>query len=542
MPTVQAVAAKTKQVQDPCAAYESVFETWRRNRAVCEGERSAKAYDAVLDTVGFRNLLIPFSNTMRPEQYSFYLAEAELPGITAQFARTLIGGLLRKEPVLELPESVPSEVTTWLKHEIAKDSSSMTSFLDSALWEEVQTNRCWVFVDYPVIDDPSALTQQEMEEYRPFVVMYKAESIINWRTRDDGLGRKILDMVLVRGLSEEFYANEFHPTYRDTVWVHELDEDGLYRVRTYKRRDETSSATVTEGSLDPQIGKAAFDLTDVNDTILMGGERLNFIPAWPLNGNVDITRPVLSPFIDKEVALYNKMSRRNHLLYGAATYTPIVHADISDEEFEQIVGAGLGSWMKLPSGSSAGVLETPTAALADMDRAIAASIEEIARLGVRMLAPEADQSGAALQIRNAAQNASLGSLNQRVSATMRQILSFMIEWRFGVEVPETDIKFSMSADFDPAPVGEGWLRLATEWYQQGLIPRSVWLVILKTNDMLPPDYDDEAGRDEITADQEIQAASDRSSYSADLAAQQEAADSADPEQAAGTKQTAGGER
>ena len=203
------------------------------------------------------------------------------------------------------------------------------------------------------------------------------------------------------------------------------------------------------------------------------------------------------PIIDKELALYNKMSRRNHLLYGAATYTPIIASDMTDDEFDEVVSAGLGSWIKLRQGDTASILDTPTAALADMDRAITNAIEEMAKLGIRMLSPETDQSGVALTIRNASQTAQLGMLNNRVSGAMRQIIAFMINWKYNLDLKDSDIEFSLSADFDPTPVGEPRLRLATEWYQLGLIPRSVWLNLLKKNDMLPSDYNDDEGKLEI---------------------------------------------
>jgi hypothetical protein len=98
------------------------------------------------------------------------------------------------------------------------------------------------------------------------------------------------------------------------------------------------------------------------------------IPAWPLNGSIDALEPMLSPIIDKELSLYNKLSRRNHLLYGASTYTPVIVSDMSDDDFQNIVDSGLGTWIRLRQGDDAKVLETPTAALQDMDRAIAATI------------------------------------------------------------------------------------------------------------------------------------------------------------------------
>jgi hypothetical protein len=176
---------------------------------------------------------------------------------------------------------------------------------------------------------------------------------------------------------------------------------------------------------------------------------------------------------------------------------------MTDEDFDKIVGAGLGSWLKLQQGDTASILETPTAALQDMDRAIAAGVEDMAKLGIRMLSPETAQSGIALDIRNAGQTAQLGTLNTKVGNQMATIIAFMLNWRYGTDISSTAVGFELSADFNPTPLGSDWLRLATEWMEKGLIPRSVWLEMLKQNDMMSADYDDEAGRKEITSDELI---------------------------------------
>ena len=236
---------------------------------------------------------------------------------------------------------------------------------------------------------------------------------------------------------------------------------------------------------------------------MMNGERLSRIPAWPLNGSIEPMEPILMPIIDKELALYNKISRRNHLLYGASTYTPIVYSDMQDEDFERIVGAGLGSWIKLGQEDRADVLKTPTDALADMEISIAKAIEEMAKMGIRMLTPETAQSGVALELRNAAQTAQIGALNIKVSNTLAQVIAFMLNWRYGTEYNAEDIQFNLCNDFNPMPIGADWLRLVTEWYENGLVPRSVWLEIIKQNDLVPPEYNDQEGLEEINGDSVI---------------------------------------
>jgi len=495
-------ADKTKTVADPNAEYESMKPIWDRCKAICSGERYVKALDSYLDP-NMGNVLIPFSPSMEIDQYQFYKAEAELPGIVAQFAKMLVGGLLRKKPILELPEGSPDELYEWLMNHFSQDNSSMTAFLDTALWEEIQTSRAWVYVDYPVIENADELTADEALKYAPYPVLWKGQSVINWHMDTDAQGHNLLRRVITRNNIPSFDdENEFHPIFKDTVHVHEI-MDGYYQIRVYERDTEVKQVPVVAGHrhIEMKNSKLKFELVDTIQSITAHGERLTQIPAWPLNGSLEIVEPILSPIVDKEVSLYNKISRRNHLLYGAATYTPVIHSDMSDEAFEEMVDGGLGSWMKLGPEDKADILKTPTDALADYEKAIASAIEEMAKLGIRMLTPETAQSGVALEIRNAAQTAQLGSLNSKVSAIMNKIIVFMLNWRYGDDLLESDISFSLSADFNPIPLGADWLRLATEWYENGIIPRSIWLQILKQNDILSPEYDDEEGQKEINEDE-----------------------------------------
>jgi hypothetical protein len=386
----------------------------------------------------------------------------------------------------------------------SRDDAPLTAFLDEALWEEMQTSRCWIFLDYPYIENPEDLDVEEAKLVKPYPIIQKAENVINWRIGHSASGKAALTQVIVRGFEEVFEEDdEFHPKLYETCWVHEIGPEGYYQVRVFQERGQRQEDLHTNNTTnikDKTGDLAGMVLKDTFDNILMHGERMTEIPAWPLNGSLTPMQPLLSAVVDKEVSLYNKISRRNHLLYGAATYTPIISSDLTDEEFDDIVEAGLGSWIRLRQGDSASILDTPTAALSDMDRAITGSIEEIAKLGVRMLSPENIQSGVALEIRNAAQTAQLGVLSNKISFTMSSIIAFMLKWAYDVELTATDVKFTLSTDFDPVPLGADWLRLATEWYEKGLIPRSLWLQMLKSNDMVDPTYDDEEGVAEINSD------------------------------------------
>lgn len=509
---------RSKTVGDPCARYESLKPLWRLSRGILNGQSHAKELDSVLDTVGFTNILLPFSPSMTNEQYQFYKAEAELPGLTAQYVKVLIGGMLRRQPEVVLPDDVPEGAVDWILHKFTSNGNSLLSFLDEALTEELHTSRAWVMVDYPLVSDFDKLSKEERDELKPYPVLMNAESVINWRMSAHPItGKNVLSMLIVRSFEEETIPGAFHPEYREVAYVHRLESNGEYVVDKWVLNNKQGGANVTfingVQQQDYEVtggngGTASskqqgWELKQTFNNIRANDKPLSYIPAVPLNGNIEGEEPVLMPLIDREVSLYNKVSRRNHLLLGAATYTPVVASDMTDDAFEELVSSGLGSWIKVGSDESVSALETPSKALKDMETVIQNTVNEMARLGIRMMAAESGSgrdSGVALEIRNAGQSAILASISTKVSSQMSKIIVWMLNWKYDKDYKVEDITFKLNPDLNPAPFDSDWARLVTEWYQTGLIPRSVFLDVIKANDIIDSDYDDKKGQEEIGQD------------------------------------------
>jgi hypothetical protein len=465
---------KAKTLADPSDEYERLLPVWRRCRAAFEGERAIKELDAILDLISFSNVLTPFSPRMTPEQYNFYRSEAEFPSVTSEFGRMIVGSLTRRSPELVLPEAA-SAYSDWLTNSVGQDGGTLLSFITECLKEEIQTGRGWIHVDHPVEDRPDA---------DPYPIVLPAESVINWRVSEEE-GLSILSRVVVRGTFEDTSENEAHPSIGRVITDHRIDA-GVYKVRSYRLKS---------GEI---FNK---DTPFEESTPLVGGRTLNFIPIWPIGGQLLSTTPYLEAFVFKEFHLYNKMSRRNHLLYGAATYTPYV-TGIGEDGFNDIISRGLGSWLRGDENTKFGVLSTPTEALADMEKAIAASIGELAKLGIRMLTPDVAESGVAIELRNSSQVARLNSISTSVSSTVGQVLAFLIFWKSKGKLDVGKIHFEIAKDFDRRTLDANLLRLATEWYENNRIPRSLWLNIVKSNEIVPTAYDDEVGREEMLRDLE----------------------------------------
>ena len=498
-------------VGTPSYEYQSMSRIWKRSRAILGGELYAKEHDRYL-LPDYTNLLVPFSPKMRPEQYAWYVAEAELPGLTSQYAKVITGGLLRKPPDMVLPPTVPQEAATWLRDYFTEDGRPMVSFLDEAIWEELSTSGGWITVDFPSVENYESLTKEERDTLYPYPVLWKAEDAINWQTRLSPVtGRPELARVVFCFIDKTYdESNPYHPSLKLTAVDHYLDETGQYKVQKYRKKGE-SLVSITNGTLKMTELFGSIFITEgewepYGDVItpLLAGKPLISLPVFPLNGTPELSVPLLNPIIDREIALYNKVSRRNHLLYGAATFTPVVFSDMQEEDFQKIVNSGLGSWVKLGTLDKIDAFKTPTDALADMDRAIEASVMEMSRMGIRMLAPEGDSSGVSLEIRNSSLTAQLGVLNNRLSGTFKEVIRLMLLWKYGPDTDTAELDFKLSADFNPTPLGSEWARLTTEWYQNRLIPRSVWLTVAKQHDIIPSDYDDELGMAEIMQDPIIQ--------------------------------------
>lgn len=496
--------ASRRGPETPSASYLSLKPLWRKSRSIVQGQEHALAHDEYVNEEG--NLLLAFSPSMTQPQYEFYKSEAELPGLTAQYAKVLVSALLRKPSQLEVPDELPEDTYEWLTKDFTVEGASLFSFLDEAIWDEIQTSGTWIYVDRPNISDSDYenLTPEERLSISPYPVIIKPENVINVQTKIHPITRQSsLSRWVTRYISKEFKPeNPWHPVFVDTVADHYLDESGFLVIDYYKKDDPMLQVDAVNGDLVQEYNDSADGGFKKYDTVtpMKFGERLNRIPAFPLDGMLSPIEPVLMPLVDRETSLYNKVSRRNHLLYGAATYTPIVQSDMTDEEFSEIVNAGLGTWLRVRKDESITVLETPTAALSDMDRAIEATVQEMAKMGIRMLSPEQAASGVALEIRNASQTAQLGTLNAKISGSMQEIIAFMINWKYDTDYTGNDIVFQLSADFSPMVGGDAAMRLTSDWYQAGIISRDTFVQIAKYNDYLPADYNDEEAIEMIQTD------------------------------------------
>ena len=470
-----------------------LYELWRRARAVVEGESAVKDLDNIVDTNNFTNLLIPFNDTQVQAQYNFYKAEAELPGLVSQYVRIIIGGLLRKEPSLTVtkPElntkglteeainllqanDTPADVIyKSIKENLVSENNGILSFILRILEEELITSRSAVTI---ALRNPDSVTEKNLLAYPVF---WKAEEIINWQTEDETLTRVVFSYEVEEQTQDQYDFNNV-TYYQD----HFINSTGTYQVDTYRETGVTAESN------------SGFQLFD-SVVPELNGETFNYLLVWFMNDSIEPIIPILTPMVDTELSLYNKMSRRNHLLHGAAAYTPVVMSTMSPEDFDAVVSGGLGSWIKLDENAKITTLTVPTDVLSDMEKAITQGVEKLGRMGVNLLMGNdkmTNVSSSALSVRLSPQVAQLGLLNTKISTNLSEILTLLVKWNFNEDVT---VDFNLSADFNSTPVNSDLLRILGEFYTSSVIPRYLFIEILKANDIIPESYDDERGQEAI---------------------------------------------
>ena len=487
----------------PNGKYESLERVYKRNRAIMSGEDYVKAYDASVSNPN--GLLLPFSDTMTQQQYDFYKREATYPGFVEQYARILIGGLLRKEPTLvmsdEIDEEVQEEIRSWIMNRFSHDNGSLIGFLDTALTEEFTTSRAWVCVNYPseeIANEGSV---------KPYPILLEGESIINWQTEfNESTGLLELSWLVVRGFTEiertddyqgrGFDASAYHPNVVETVWLHEIDEEGYYVIRQFLRESDTiSTVYATAGHLNTDTKDTTQDWVEIRteNNILRRGERLDFIPIYPLNGEVEPIDPMLSNIMKREIGLYNLYGRRNHLTYASSVMTPVLSGRFNEQDIQAISDAGIGTLWFLPEGGRAEILSAPTEALSHQETAIQNTIEDMAKMGMRIISQEirSHQSGVALDIRNAPQTAQLSTFSVKISSQISKIIRTMVRWRYDIDYPDDALQFNLCSEFQTGPQGLEWARLMFEMYMANAIPQEVFTEFLRKNDLVAGDFRDD---------------------------------------------------
>lgn len=388
---------------------------WKKCRDAFDGEEAIKA--AGQD-------YLPILSGQDSSEYQGYLTRAEFYGVTGRIVMGIAGAALRKEAKTAIPAKELARV--------GRDGDPAISLCRKLLEEITLQARVGALVDAGA-------------DGQPYAAIYRAEDIKNWKLAIVG-GREVPVMVMLaeegpKPGSRDPYGHDTEPRWRELY----IDENGLYTVRVWRKKDRTSKRgeepdefEIVGGPIQPR-NRANKPLTYI-PFVCAGASGL----GWAVEKS-----PVLD-LVNVNLAHYRVGADLHHGMHWTALPTAWAAGFGNPKEATLKVGSAV-AWVAESAEARAGYLEFSGAGLASLREERKSMERRMAVLGSRLLEERfaEAESGEAIKLRHHGERSNLASLAFAASETMTEIMRMILEWR---NVSGVDPTFKLNPDFDAPPI------------------------------------------------------------------------------------------
>lgn len=380
--------------------YKQYFPVWQKCRDAVSGQRAIKAA-----TSAYLPLLMGHTGITDPA-YISYIARGNYFNATGRTVDTLAGLVFRKDMTIEMPESLRDE---WL-NDISLTEETIQDFAEGCLREMLQTERPGILVDMPALaDNVVTVAQASQQNLRPYMAIYKAESILNWQMARINNAYRLCNVWLKEADTEKDGKKTSH------VRQLTLNESGQYQQVLWQKIDgqtEWTSTTVT-----PKLN----------------GQPFNEIPFFPLGKNkptMNLSGPPIESLADLNIAHYQNSVDLEHILHMSSVPTLFIFGHDPGESAPPI-NLGSSTAVILPEqGADAKFVQCGTDGILPLKEAMAEKVQQMAALGSRIIAPEKKQSETAetANIRRGSENSTLSAVAGVLERQLEKALQFMVAW------------------------------------------------------------------------------------------------------------------
>lgn len=464
-------------VENTHSQYDKHKASWKKMRDVVAGQ------DAVHKAA---EKYLPKIEAQSEKDYKLYKERALFYGATGRTIKGLSGMVFMKDPTFsEIPEPLQPLLTN-----IDLQGSAIKTFAKSVVDELLEVTRCGVLVDHvqaPVDEngDLKELTVAEAADLnmRPYMTMYSAENIINWRVEMVGNTMKTTLVVLQEEV-DEIGGDEF--TYETQIQYRVLDLfEGYYRQRVFKK---SANGYEAEDDIYP----------------LINGEKKTEIPFIFFNGedlSSNIEKPVFKDLADVNISHYQSVAAHEHGIYWIGLPTPVVTGATTQTDSAgnpQDFTLGPSEFLTFSNeNAKAFFLELEGKGLEHIEKTVEKKEERMAALGARMLQPEkaAPETAQALGIKRGGEMGSLATIAGTASEGLTRALRLMAEWMQIENVDE--ITMDLNKDYVNASMTAQEITALMGAWQSGSIAHSDYIHALQKGEIIRPDRTSEDIQDDV---------------------------------------------
>lgn len=442
--------------------YDEYYDQWERCEHAAEGQDEIHEYGTDY---------LPRLSGQTDQEYKAYKQRALFYNATQRTIDGLTGLLFIKPPITEYPQGLES-----IAADITMSGVNLHQFAEMVAEEVVTIGRCGVLVDHPPMTEALTLAQAESLGMRPYMRLYDAESIINWRT-DRINGAETLVLVVLEE-DYEIQEDEFKSECKTQWRVLDLP-NGVYRQRVFRKDDKGNFYVESEifpSSQGKNIARIPFEFFGIRDNT----------PC--------VDKPPLLDLVDVNLSHYRTTADYEHGLHFTGLPTPVVTGFYSDAESAQLrIGSGT-AWLLPDPAAKAFYLEFTGQGLSELREALRSKESMMATLGARILAPErkVSETAQAAAIHQAGENSVLASIAQSISIGLTHCLEWVANW---VNITG-DISVSLNRVYLPNSLTYQDVQALVQSWQAGAISHETLFDNLVKGDVVSPDisFQDEMER------------------------------------------------
>jgi hypothetical protein len=418
-------------------------------------------------------------STENQARYESYLTRAIFYNVTQRTALGLLGQIFMRPPAIEMPALLDA-----VKNDSNGQGIGIEQLAKDACLLNIGYGRLGMFTDYPPTEGNATVADLEKGNIRPTITIYKANEVINWRTK--AVGSKLVFTLVV--LEEEYTVEDdgFETVTALQYRELRLDAAGYYCVQLWRSKDpKGDNFEKYEGLKYPKDGKG------------------NLITAIPFTfvGSKN-NEPSIDPAPLKDLANINIGHYRNSADYEEMIYIlgqpMLVITGLDEHWYKEVLNSkipfGSRNGLPLPKDCTAEIIQVDenTAAKEGMEH----KERQMVALGAKIVEQkEVQRTATEAGMENAAEESTLVSIAKNVSAAIQ----WSLEWcAVFANVPESSIKFELNTDFEMARMTPEEVNATIKSWQDEAISWTELRTILRKAGRAT--QDDETAKAEIEGD------------------------------------------
>lgn len=384
-------------------------------------------------------------------RYSDYLDRATFFGVISTVVIGRVGQIMRIPPRTSFAPAQQDWANT-----IMRDKSNLNELIKRVLTEIIITGRVGLLLDRPE------------EGGNPYVVLYKAQDIVNWEVQNDQLIRVVLkeNTVVKSETTDGKTIQVTQPRYREL----RINEFNQYEVAIHLARDGKyyESEVITPKN---------------------AGLTINVIPFQFINTDSissATSKPPLLDLANLNIAHYRNSADYEQLLHRVGVAATFYASGIDEDEANDPNNLATGPdvrWYSRNPNAKYGILEFSGASASAMESAMLEKMQMMATIGGQLVQRHRKQVETAetARLRSASENSTLDTIVSTVEIGMTQLLEISAEW---LNVSQ-EILFKLNRDY----LNDRWspeeMKAVNEAEMLGIISKQTAFQIRKKMEVYP---------------------------------------------------------